>query len=262
MNRLIRNILVVLLVCICQITAYGQIDVNMDINQMVIDAQQQQTKTNKKGKKQKQNKQQKQQQQQQPKLSFPKIDAFTPIEGSMKSEEDYSAGAFGFKWGDPVANPRIRRNTANHLYGQVRYNPDGSKRWHQGFDYYAPIGTPVMSVGDGVIESVGKSDSYGVYVQIKHVRGKNTYYSFYAHLSSKCVKAGQAVRLGTVIGKSGISGNASNLRGEDEHVHLEYRIVPKSGRGHQANPNAIVRTKFYSADPKNPNQSKVRVIKR
>ena len=115
MNRLIRNILVVLLVCICQITAYGQIDVNMDINQMVIDAQQQQTKTNKKGKKQKQNKQQKQQQQQQPKLSFPKIDAFTPIEGSMKSEEDYSAGAFGFIWGDPVANPRIRRNTANNL---------------------------------------------------------------------------------------------------------------------------------------------------
>ena len=63
MNRLIRNILVVLLVCICQITAYGQIDVNTDINQMVIDAQQQQTKTNKKGKKQKKNKQQKQQQQ-------------------------------------------------------------------------------------------------------------------------------------------------------------------------------------------------------
>ena len=262
MNRLIRNILVVLLVCICQITAYGQIDVNMDINQMVIDAQQQQTKTNKTGKKQKQNKQQKQQQQQQPKLSFPKIDAFTPIEGSMKSEEDYSAGAFGFIWGDPVANPRIRRNTANNLYGQVRYNPDGSKRWHQGFDYYAPIGTPVMSVGDGVIESVGTSDSYGIYVQIKHVRGKNTYYSFYAHLSCKCVKTGQVVRLGTVIGKSGISGNASNLRGEDEHVHLEYRIVPKSGRGHQANPNAIVRTKFYSADPKNPNQSKVRVVKR
>ena len=102
-------------------------------------------------------------------------------------------------------------------------------------------------------------DVLGVYMNISD---KNTYYSFYAHLSCKCVKTGQVVRLGTVIGKSGISGNASNLRGEDEHVHLEYRIVPKSGRGHQANPNAIVRTKFYSADPKNPNQSKVRVVKR
>lgn len=258
MNKFIRNNVVLLTVCMVQINAFCQIDVNMDINQMVIDAQQHQTKTSKKRKKQKQNKQQ----QQQPKFSFPKIDAFTPIDVSIKSGEDYSAGAFGFTWGDPVVNPRIRRNTANNLYGQVRYNTDGSKRWHQGFDYYAPIGTPVLSVGDGVIESTGTSDSYGIYVQIKHVRGKNTYYSFYAHLSSKCVKANQVVRLGTVIGKSGISGNASNLKGEDEHVHLEYRIVPKSGRGYQADPNAIVRTKFYSADPKNPNQSKVRVVKR
>lgn len=258
MSKLFRNIITLLFACFFQINAYSQIDVNIDINQMVIDAHQQQTKTNKKGKKQKQNKQQ----QQQPQFSFPKIDAFTPIDGSMKMEEDYSAGAFGYTWGDPVVNPQIRRRTANNLYGQVRYNQDGSKRWHQGFDYYAPIGTPVMSVGDGVIESTGTSDSYGIYVQIKHVRGKNTYYSFYAHLSSKCVRTGQVVRIGSVIGKSGVSGNASNLRGEDEHVHLEYRIVPKSGRGHQADPNAIVRTKFYSADPKNPNQSKVGVVKR
>lgn len=252
MNILIRSIIILFIVCFCNIEAYSQIDANMDINEMVKKAKQLKVKP-KKGKKIKNDDQM---------LDFPKIDAFTPIESTMKPEEEYSAGAFGFKWGDPVVNPRIRRNTANNLYGQVRYNTDGSKRWHQGFDYYAPIGTPVMSVGDGVIESIGTSDSYGIYVQIKHVRGKNIYYSFYAHLSSKCVKAGQAVRLGTVIGKSGISGNAGNLRGEDEHVHLEYRIVPKSGRGHQANPNAIVRTKFYSADPKNPNQSNVRVVKR
>ena len=247
--------MVLLFVCFCEIDAYSQIDINMDINEMVINAQRQKTKTSNNGKKQTK------QQQRQQKISFPKIDSFTPIDGSMKSEEDYSAEAFGYTWGDPVANPQIRRNTANNLYGQVRYNPDGSKRWHQGFDYFAPVGTPVMSVGDGVIESTGTSDSYGIYVQIKHVRGKNTYYSFYAHLSSKCVKTGQVVKQGTVIGKSGVSGNANNLSGEDEHLHLEYRIVPKSGRGHQANPNAIVKTKFYSADPKNPNQSNVKVVK-
>lgn len=257
MNKFIRIIMVLRFVCFCQFSAYAQIDVNMDINQMVIDAQKNETKANKKGKKQK-----KDNQQQQPTLSFPKIDAFTPIDETMKSEEEYSVGAFGFTWGDPVANPQIRRNTANNLFGQVRYNTDGTKKWHHGFDYYAPIGTPIMSVGDGIIESTGTSDSYGKYVQIKHIRGKKTYYSFYAHLKSMCVQAGQVVRLGTVIGKSGISGNASNLRGEDEHVHFEYRIVPNSGKGHQADPNAIVRTKFYSADPKNPNQSNVKVVKR
>lgn len=231
----------------------AQIDVNIDVNEMVRNAQSQMSNKKVKGEKQKKQKQMD--------LSFPKIDAFTPIEDSMKMEENYSIGAFSFTWGDPVANPRIRRNTANNLYGQVRYNADGSKKWHHGFDYYAPIGTPVMSVGDGVIESTGKSESYGIYVQIKHVRGKSTYYSFYAHLKTASVKAGQTVVMGSVIGESGISGNASNLHGEDEHVHFEYRIVPQSGSGHQADPNAIVRTKFYSADPDNPYQSEVGVIK-
>lgn len=247
-----KRISIFLLFLVFYINSTAQIDINMDINEMVKNAKQQKVKPKKGKKKQNDDKM----------LDFPKIDAFTPIESTMKPEEEYSAGAFGFKWGDPVVNPRIRRNAANNLYGKVRYNADGSKRWHQGFDYYAPIGTPVMSVGQGVVESVGRSESYGIYVQIKHVRGKSIYYSFYAHLSRSNVRRGQNVQMGTVIGKSGTSGNASNLRGEDEHVHLEYRIVPKSGRGHQANPNAIVRTKFYSADPKNPNQSKVGVVKK
>lgn len=252
MNRIVRHIILLLIVFLYNENVYSQIDVNLDINEDFLNGVE--ASKSKKGNQKKKKKQQE--------LPFPLIDAFTPIDSSMGNEEDYSASAVRFTWGDPVANPRIRRNTANNLYGQVRHNADGSKRWHQGFDYYAPVGTPVMSVGDGVIESTGSSDSYGIYVQIEHVRGKKTYYSFYAHLSSKNVKAGQKVKLGSVIGKSGISGNASNLRGEDEHVHLEYRIVPKSGKGHQADPNAIVRTKFYSADPKNPNQSNVRVVKR
>lgn len=252
MKSFVRYI-VLLMALICTTSINAQIDVNIDINEMIRDAQSKMGNTKVKVKKQKKLKQ--------IDLSFPKIDAFSPIEDSMKMEEEYSIGAFGFTWGDPVANPRIRRNTANNLYGQVRYNTDGSKRWHHGFDYYAPIGTPVMSVGEGVIESTGKSTSYGIYVQIKHERGGCTYYSFYAHLKTASVKAGQAVLKGSVIGESGTSGNASNLHGEDEHVHFEYRIVPQSGRGHQANPNAIVRTKFYSADPDNPYQSEVEVIK-
>ena len=57
-------------------------------------------------------------------------------------------------WGDPVKNPQIRCNKASNLYGPVRHNADGSIRWHRGFDYYAPEGTPVYSVGNGIVSLV------------------------------------------------------------------------------------------------------------
>ena len=57
-------------------------------------------------------------------------------------------------WGDPVRNPQIRCNKASNLYGPVRHNANGSIRWHRGFDYYAPKGTPIYSVGNGVVSLV------------------------------------------------------------------------------------------------------------
>ena len=67
-------------------------------------------------------------------------------------------------WGDPVKNPQIRCNKASNLYGPVRHNANGSIRWHRGFDYYAPKGTPVYSVGNGVVSLVQKNPDYGLCV--------------------------------------------------------------------------------------------------
>ena len=165
-------------------------------------------------------------------------------------------------WGDPVKNPRIRCNKASNLYGPVRHYADGSIRWHRGFDYYAPKGTPVYSVGNGVVSLIQNHPDYGMCVLITHKRPKAIYYSFYAHLSSISVKYGESVKKGSVLGKSGVTGNAYNLRGQEEHLHFEYRTRPKHGERKQSNPNAIVKTKFYSADPKNKWQSNVGVIKK
>lgn len=170
--------------------------------------------------------------------------------------------SFDTSWGDPVKNPKIRRNRASNLFGPVRHYEDGSIRWHRGFDYYAPKGTPVYSVGDGVVSLVQNHPDFGHCVLVTHKRPKQTYYSFYAHLSSVSVKYGEKVRKGTMLGKSGTTGNAYNLSGEDEHLHFEYRTSPKHGDRRQANPNVIVRTKFYSADPKNKWQANVRVKKK
>ena len=151
-------------------------------------------------------------------------------------------------WGDPVANPRIRRNSPRHLFGKVRRDANGNPRNHQGFDYYAPVGTPIMSVGDGVIHTIQKGhSSYGLNVTIKHSRGNGVVYSFYAHLNDICdIKVGKVVRKGEVIAHAGTSGNARGFKGEDQHLHFECRTSPghQLGLGGKENPNNIVATKF------------------
>lgn len=165
-------------------------------------------------------------------------------------------------WGDPVANPRIRRDRANHLYGYVRHNKDGSRRFHQGFDYFAPVGTPVLAIGPGTVIRVQTHKDYGNCILIEHLIGKDVVYAFYAHLSSVSSEVGDEVRRGTIIGKSGTTGNAAGLKGEDEHVHFEIRINPNHMHGGKESPNEVVRTKFYSADSTQVDQSQVGVIKR
>jgi len=165
-------------------------------------------------------------------------------------------------WGDPVASPQIRRNKASNLYGEVRYNEDGTKRWHHGFDIKAPVGTPIMSVCAGTVRGVGNNGGYGLCVLIEHKVNGKSYFSFYAHLSSASVKSGQNVKKGSVIGHSGTTGNAAGMKGEDEHVHVEYRTSAHGGARSAKDPNTILRTKFYSADPSNKNQSNVSVIRK
>lgn len=164
-------------------------------------------------------------------------------------------------WGDPVKNPQIRCNRASNLYGPVRYNSNGTVRWHRGFDYYAPQGTPVFSVGEGTVSLVQTHPDFGLCVLVTHKRPKKIYYSFYAHLSSVSVAYGQKVQKGTQLGKSGVTGNAYNLKGKEQHLHFEYRTSPKHSDRKQENPNAIVKTKFRSANPKGKRQSEVGVVK-
>lgn len=170
--------------------------------------------------------------------------------------------SFDMTWGDPVKNPRIRRDRASNLFGPVRHNADGSIRWHRGFDYYAPEGTAVYSVGNGVVSLIQNHPDFGKCVLVTHKRPSRTYYSFYAHLSSIIVEYGEEVKKGTQLGESGTTGNAYNLSGEDEHLHFEYRTSPRHGDRKQADPNAIVKTRFYSVDPENEWQSNVGVRKK
>ena len=89
-------------------------------------------------------------------------------------------------------------------------------RPHTGVDYAAPMGTPVMAIGDGVVTFKGYKGGGGHTVKIKH---NSTYTSAYLHLSKygKGVVEGARVSQGQVIGYVGSSGTSTG-------AHLDFRI--------------------------------------
>ncbi len=92
-------------------------------------------------------------------------------------------------------------------FSKNRFHPV-QLRWkaHNGTDYAAPTGTPIMTTAAGVIEQAGYTAGNGNFVKVKHDR---TYSTQYLHMSRILVKRGQRVSQGQVIGKVGSTGLAS-----------------------------------------------------
>ena len=87
---------------------------------------------------------------------------------------------------------------------------------HTGIDYAAPKGTPVMTIGDGVVTSCKYEGAGGNTIRIKH---NSVYSTAYLHLSgyAKGIKAGTRVRQGQVIGYVGSTGRSTG-------PHLDFRV--------------------------------------
>jgi murein DD-endopeptidase MepM/ murein hydrolase activator NlpD len=112
------------------------------------------------------------------------------------------------QWGAPVASYSI---TAT--FGESSYL--WSSGIHTGVDLNAVTGTPVTSVGPGVVTSAGYDGSYGNKIVVEHADGMETWY---CHLSAINVSVGQSVTNATVIGLVGATGNVTG-----DHLHLELR---------------------------------------
>ena len=89
-------------------------------------------------------------------------------------------------------------------------------RPHTGVDYAAPMGTPVVSIGDGVVIEKGYKGGGGNTVKIRH---NSTYTTAYLHLSKygQGIAVGSHVNQGQVIGYVGSTGNSTG-------PHLDFRI--------------------------------------
>lgn len=113
-------------------------------------------------------------------------------------------------------------------YGMRRHPILGYSRMHQGTDFAAPTGTPILAAGDGTIARAGPYGGYGNYVRIRHANG---YETAYAHMSrfARGMRAGARVRQGQVIGYVGTTGRSTG-------PHLHYEVLL---RGRQMNPMTL-----------------------
>ena len=102
-------------------------------------------------------------------------------------------------------------------FGMRKHPIDGFNKMHRGTDFAAPMGTPIMASGDGVITKAGWCGGGGNCIKIKH---NSTYQTVYAHMSkfARGMKTGVRVKQGQTIGYVGSTGKSTG-------PHLHYEVI-------------------------------------
>ena len=102
-------------------------------------------------------------------------------------------------------------------FGMRKHPIDGYNKMHKGTDFAAPMGTPIMASGDGVVKKAGWCGGGGNCVVIKH---NSTYQTVYAHMSkfASGVRSGVRVKQGQTIGYVGSTGKSTG-------PHLHYEVI-------------------------------------
>ena len=102
-------------------------------------------------------------------------------------------------------------------FGMRKHPIDGFNKMHRGTDFAAPMGTPIMASGDGVVKKAGWCGGGGNCVVIKH---NSTYQTVYAHMSkfANGIRSGKRVKQGQTIGYVGSTGKSTG-------PHLHYEVI-------------------------------------
>ena len=102
-------------------------------------------------------------------------------------------------------------------FGMRKHPIDGFNKMHRGTDFAAPMGTPIMASGDGIIKKAGWCGGGGNCIVIKH---NSTYQTIYAHMSkfASGIRSGVRVKQGQTIGFVGSTGKSTG-------PHLHYEVV-------------------------------------
>ncbi len=107
-------------------------------------------------------------------------------------------------------------------YGMRKHPIDGYNKMHKGTDFAAPMGTPIMASGDGVVIKASWCGGGGNCVKIRH---NSSYITVYAHMSKFAanIKKGKRVKQGQTIGYVGSTGKSTG-------PHLHYEVIHNGKR--------------------------------
>lgn len=123
--------------------------------------------------------------------------------------------------GQGMAFPLSIPARISSIFGFRIHPITGTRRFHSGIDLAAAMGTPIVAVESGRVETANWLGGYGLTAILKHNNHQQT---LYGHMSEIFVRPGQVVEKGTVIGRVGSTGNSTG-----PHLHFEVRQLTESG---------------------------------
>ncbi|OUY05491.1 LysM peptidoglycan-binding domain-containing M23 family metallopeptidase [Acinetobacter populi] len=185
----------------------------------------------------------------------PTVIVEVPFGLEQKAEQLSLASSSNSSWYNPLASCVIRTaglaSARSATFGKVRNN---NTRNHQGIDFAANSGTNIIAVANGriisIVEEYSSTVNFGAFIVLQcqiddlpepqktYARNKvkgDAVWFFYAHLSyiEPKLKTDPDVRAGTILGKTGSSGNASGMSTIEKggHLHFEARHVSTESPG-------------------------------
>ncbi|PBB26782.1 M23 family metallopeptidase [Mesorhizobium sp. WSM4307] len=137
---------------------------------------------------------------------------FQMQDGSTDYFDEDGSSAEQFLLRNPLPNGRFTSG-----FGARKHPILGYVRMHTGTDWAAPIGSPIIAAGNGVVEKAGWAGGYGKQIILRHANGYETSYNHQSAFA-KGIEPGVRVRQGQVIGYLGQTGLSTG-------PHLHYELI-------------------------------------
>jgi murein DD-endopeptidase MepM/ murein hydrolase activator NlpD len=137
---------------------------------------------------------------------------FQMQDGSTDYFDENGRSAKQFLLRNPLPNGKFTSG-----FGARRHPILGYVKMHTGTDWAAPVGSPIIAAGNGVIEKAGWAGGYGKQIIIRHANGYETSYNHQSAFA-KGVAPGVRIRQGQVIGYLGSTGLSTG-------PHLHYELI-------------------------------------
>lgn len=134
-------------------------------------------------------------------------------DGTFDYFDENGSSSQQFLLRNPLPNGKFRSG-----FGGRRHPILGYVRMHTGVDWSAPVGTPIIAAGNGVVEKAGWAGGYGKQIMIRHANGYKTSYNHQSAFA-KGIAPGVRVRQGQVIGYVGSTGLSTGA-----HLHYELMV--------------------------------------